>query len=75
MYGGASHRRFRRTVERAKKGHLMSSEHFTVDGTRIESWASMKSFRRKDDDQDPPDGNGWGDFRGEKRTSETSPSR
>src|SRR5438477_12604337 len=37
---------FRRVVERAKD--LMSDEHFTVDGTLIEAWASQKSFQRKD---------------------------
>jgi hypothetical protein len=35
---------------------LMSSEHFTVDGTLIESWASLKSLKKKDDDdKTPPD--------------------
>jgi transposase len=34
-------------VERAKTDGLMSDEHFTVDGTLIEAWASMKSFRPK----------------------------
>ncbi len=37
---------FRRVLERAKP--FMSDEHFTVDGTLIEAWASQKSFRRKD---------------------------
>src|SRR4029077_13944440 len=37
---------FRRVVERAQG--LMSDEHFTVDGTLIEAWASQKSFQRKD---------------------------
>ena len=37
---------FRRVIERAKP--FMSDEHFTVDGTLIEAWASQKSFRRKD---------------------------
>jgi len=37
---------FRRVLERAKPH--MSDEHFTVDGTLIEAWASQKSFRRKD---------------------------
>lgn len=35
-------------VEEAKKGHLLSADHFSIDGTLIESWASMKSFRPKD---------------------------
>lgn len=52
---------------------LMSHEHFSVDGTLIEAWASLKSFRRKDDDRG--DNNGWGDFRGEKRSNETHASK
>src|SRR5258707_11111389 len=53
---------------------LLSSEHFSVDGTLIEAWASMKSFKPKD----PPEGgsdsgggrNAPADFRGEKRGNE-----
>ena len=52
---------------------LMSSEHFSVDGTLIEAWASMKSFRPKDDDEG--DNNGWGDFRGERRRNDTHESK
>jgi transposase len=52
---------------------LMSREHFSVDGTLIEAWASLKSFRRKDDDND--DHNGWGTFRGERRSNETHESK
>jgi hypothetical protein len=40
----------------------MSREHFTVDGTLIEAWASLKSFRPKDEDDDDHDNNGVGDF-------------
>jgi transposase len=54
---------------------LMSREHFSVDGTLIEAWASLKSFRRKDDDKDGHDNNGWGDFRGERRSNETHESK
>ena len=54
----------------------MSSEHFTVDGTLIEAWASQKSFVRKDekrrDDDDP--GNPTVNFRGEKRSNQTHAS-
>jgi transposase len=55
---------------------LLSSEHFTVDGTLIEAWASMKSFRPKDGGGAPPDPgrNGERDFRGEKRSNETHAS-
>src|SRR5579883_1129634 len=66
----------RAVVAQARSAKLMSSEHFTVDGTLIESWASLKSFKRKDgsdDDKTPPDdpGNPTVDFRGEKRSNET----
>ena len=51
---------------------LLSDEHFSVDGTLIEAWASMKSFRRKDDGEDPPAGrNAERDFRGERRSNAT----
>ena len=54
----------------------MSAEHFTVDGTLIESWASLKSFKKKDDDETPPDdpGNPSVDFHGEKRSNATHES-
>ena len=60
-------------VQQAKSAHLLSSEHFSVDGTLIEAWASMKSFRPKGEDEG--DGNGWGDFRGERRSNETHASK
>lgn len=68
---------FRAVVLQAKRERLMSDEHFSVDGTLIEAWASMKSFQRKDGPKDPPSGdsNGWKDFRGEKRTNETHESK
>lgn len=50
---------------RHEASDLMSREHFSVDGTLIEAWASMKSFRPKDDHEG--DNNGWGDFRGKSR--------
>lgn len=65
-------------VARAQSAKLMSHEHFTVDGTLIDSWASLKSFKRKDDnDQSPPDdpGNPTVDFHGEKRSNETHESK
>ena len=61
-------------VNQARQRGLLSGEHFSVDGTLIQAWASMKSFRRKDDDSDG-DSNGWGDFRGEKRSNETHESK
>jgi len=59
---------------RDEGAELMSCEHFSVDGTLIESWASLKSFRPKDDDDDI-DSNGWGDFRGHKRSNQTHQSK
>jgi hypothetical protein len=57
----------------------MSDDHFTVDGTLIEAWASIKSFRPKDEkreDRRPPDdpGNPTVNFHGEKRSNETHES-
>jgi Transposase domain (DUF772) len=55
---------------------LLSDEHFSVDGTLIEAWASMKSFRPKDGSRAPPapGRNGERDFHGEKRSNETHAS-
>ncbi len=63
---------FRRVLERAKPH--MSDEHFTVDGTLIEAWASQKSFRRKDGKGKPPDAGGEVNFHGEKRKNQTHES-
>lgn len=49
----------------------LSDEHFTVDGTLLEAWASQKSFRRKDGKDRPSGGNREVDFHGEKRSNET----
>jgi transposase len=55
---------------------LLSHEHFTVDGTLLEAWASHKSFKRRDAPTDPPDagGNPAVNFRGERRTNATHQS-
>src|SRR5512132_1840650 len=56
---------------------LLSGQHFSVDGTLIEAWASMKSFKPRDRPDDPPTDDAGGgrnatvDFKGEKRTNET----
>jgi len=55
---------------------LLSSDHFSVDGTLIEAWASIKSFRPKDGSGEPPEGgrNGERNFRREKRSNQTHAS-
>jgi len=70
---------FGRVVQMAQAKKLASHEHFTVDGSLIEAWASMKSFKSKeDDDKKGPDdddrGNPSVDFHGEKRSNETHES-
>jgi len=57
------------TNQAARKG-LLSSDHFSVDGTLLESLASIKSFRPKDDDSDKP----AGDFKGENLSNKTHSS-
>jgi transposase len=65
-------------VALAREEKLLSNEHFTVDGTLIEAWASMKSFRPRDskktDDDEPKGGNPSIDFHGEKRCNDTHQS-
>jgi transposase len=60
-------------VAMARQKGLTSNEHFTVDGTTLEAWASQKSFRRKDGDE-PPQSGGGRNFHGEKRSNETHAS-
>jgi transposase len=66
---------FERVVATALLEQYASSDHFTVDGTLIQSWASLKSFRPKDEPVDRPPSEGGSNpsvnFRGEKRTNET----
>ena len=64
-------------VAHPKVRGLLSRDHFSVDGTLIEAWASMKSFRPKDGSGDEPPGqgrNGERDFHGEKRSNESHAS-
>jgi transposase len=65
-------------VERARVAGLVSDEHFTVDGTLLEAWASLKSFQPKEQKMAaPPDdpGNPTVDFHGQKRSNETHKSK
>ena len=63
-------------VRQAQEKKLTSDEHFTVDGTLVEAWASLKSFQRKDNKNPPPDdpGNPTVDFHGEPRRNQTHES-
>ena len=65
-------------LARPKVKKLLSSDHFSVDGTLIEAWASMKSFKPKDGSDEPPSGGGGrneeADFHGQKRSNETHAS-
>lgn len=64
---------FAEVVAEARRRRLLSADHFTVDGTLLEAWASLKSYRPRDD-QDPPSGGGRNpdvDFRGQRRSRDT----
>ena len=68
---------FAEVVVEARQRHLLSAEHFTVDGTLLEAWASLKSYRPRDD-EDPPTGDGRNaevDFHGQRRSRDTHRSR
>ena len=67
---------FDEVVRLARRDKLLSSDHFTVDGTLIDAWASFKSFKRKNDDEPPKPGDGTGmvDFKSEKRSNATHQS-
>src|SRR6202161_3299015 len=69
---------FAQVLDQARANDLLSDEHFSVDGTLIEAWASQKSFQRKDDHQAPPPdepGNPTVNFHGEKRSNDTHESK
>jgi transposase len=76
--GGEVSRRFlAQVVGQARDEGLLSDEHFSVDGTLIEAWASMKSVRPKDGTGEDPPSQGRNptvDFRGEKRSNDTHAS-
>jgi transposase len=69
---------FERVLDQAREKHLLSSEHFSVDGTLIRAWASHKSFVPKDGPPPPSSGsrsNPEVDFKGQKRTRDTHQSK
>ena len=68
---------FDAVIDQARRADVLSDEHFTVDGTLLEAWASLKSFRRTDDTPTaPPDdpGNPTVNFHGESRCNDTHQS-
>ena len=67
---------FQAVLDEAKARDLISDEHFTVDGTLLEAWASLKSFKKVGDDNPPPDdpGNPTVNFHGEPRSNATHAS-
>jgi transposase len=71
LAGDVAQELFACVVEQARALRLLSDEHFTVDGTLIEAWASHKSFRPK---QGGDEGKPSGGFRGEKRRNDTHQS-
>lgn len=77
LAGDVAARFFNEVVEEARQAGLLSDDHFTVDGTLIEAWASLKSFKKKDgsDSQTPDDpSNPTVNFHGEKRCNDTHQS-
>ena len=69
---------FQAVLQQARERSLLSDEHFTVDGTLLEAWASAKSYQRKDAKNDvPPEdpGNATADFHGQKRSNQTHESK
>jgi IS5 family transposase len=77
LEGDIAERFFDGVLKQAREADLLSDEHFSVDGTLIEAWASQKSFQRKDRGDEPPaddPGNPTVDFHGEKRSNDTHES-
>jgi len=68
---------FTAVLRQAREAGLLSDEHFTVDGTLIEAWASQASFKPKAGQDEPPSVGGrpgQGDFKGERRRNDTHAS-
>jgi transposase len=82
--GEVAEKFFQGVLQQAREKDLLSDEHFTVDGTLLEAWASLKSLQRKDMEKaerkekaEPPQdpGNPSVDFHGEKRSNDTHESK
>ena len=73
----ASRAFFAEVVAEARRRRLLSDDHFTVDGTLLEAWASLKSYRPRDEQEPPAAGgrNAQVDFRGQRRRRDTHVSR
>ena len=76
LAGDVAHKFLAAVLAHPRVKRLLSTEHFSVDGTLIEAWASMKSFRPKDGSDDPPGPgrNAEGDFHGQRRSNDTHQS-
>ena len=76
LEGDIAEKFFQLVLTQARVADLLSDEHFSVDGTLIEAWASHACFQRKDQPTPPPDdpGNPTVDFHGEKRSNDTHES-
>src|SRR6202047_2972492 len=77
LEGDIAERFFGGVLQQAREADLLSEEHFSVDGTLIEAWASQKSFQRKDQGPTPPPedpGNPTINFHGEERRNDTHAS-
>jgi transposase len=78
LQGDVAESFFQEVLRLAEERHLLSDEHFAVDGTLIEAWASLKSFKKKEEGQTapPPEdpGNPTVDFHGEQRSNQTHQS-
>lgn len=76
LAGEIAHKFLAAILAHSEVARLLSSEHFSVDGTLLEAWASLKSFRPKDGSGEPPAAgrNGERDFHGEARTNDTHAS-
>src|ERR1700683_1722536 len=76
MEGDVAGKFFAQVLAQASAAGLVSDEHFSVDGTLIEAWASQKSFQRKDRPEPPDDpGNPTVNFHGEQRRNDTHESK
>lgn len=76
LAGDVAHKFLAAVLAHPKVKRLLSTDHFSVDGTLIEAWASMKSFRPKDGSGDPPapGRNAEADFHGQPRSNDTHAS-